>query len=90
VRGDCAAAREIKLTVRPGRARAGRLTRFRFRATVIRGGKRRAVRGARIRFAGHGAGTNRHGRATLKLRLGRTGRRRARTLHSGLVSGRAR
>jgi endoglycosylceramidase len=89
VRGDCAAAREIKLTVRPGRVRAGRLTRFRFRATVIRGGKRRAVSGARIRFAGHSARTNRRGRAALKLRLGRAGKRRARARHSGLVSGAA-
>jgi endoglycosylceramidase len=89
VRGDCAAAREIKLTVRPGRATAGRLTRFRFRATVIRGGKRRAVRGAVIRFAGHRARTNRHGRAGLRLRLGRAGKRPARAGKRGLVGGQA-
>jgi hypothetical protein len=69
--------------------RAGRLTRFRVRATAIRGGKRHAVSGARIRFAGHSARTNRRGRAALKLRLGRAGKRRARARHSGLVSGAA-
>jgi hypothetical protein len=90
VSGDCAAAREIKLVVRPGRARAGHRTRFHFATTVIRAGKRRAVRGARIRFAGHGVRTNRRGRATLVLRLGHTGRRAARASKKGLVGGTAR
>ena len=87
VSADCAAAREIKLSVRPGRARAGLLTRFRFRTTVIRGGKRRAVHGARIRFAGHRVRTNRRGRASLVLRLGHSGRRAARASKKGLVGG---
>jgi Glycoside hydrolase family 5 C-terminal domain len=90
VSGDCAAAREIKLVVRPGRARAGHRTRFHFATTVIRAGKRRAVRGARIRFAGHGVRTNRRGRATLVLRLGHTGRRAAHASKKGLVGGTAR
>jgi endoglycosylceramidase len=63
----------LKVTVRPKRAHRGRMTTFRFRVSS----GRFAVRGARVRFAGHNLRTNSTGRARLRLRLRRTGARRA-------------
>jgi polyvinyl alcohol dehydrogenase (cytochrome) len=75
-------AARIRLTVTPRRPRAGRLTRFRFRARVA--GK--AVRGALIRFAGRRTRTKRNGRATIRVRL-RRGPHRARATKRGLRAG---
>jgi hypothetical protein len=66
----------LRLSVRPKRVRAGRRQRLRFRATALREGRRRPVRGATIRLAGRRARTDRHGRASLVVRLHRVGRRR--------------
>jgi endoglycosylceramidase len=89
-RADCRAPRtpptRIRLKVRPRRVVAGTLTRFRFRATVRRG---RPLRGVLIRFAGHRVRTNRRGRASLRLRLRRTGRRRVFASRGGYRRGRA-
>jgi endoglycosylceramidase len=74
---------ELKLTVRPRRARAGRMTTFTIR---VKAG-RLAVPGARVRFAGHSTRTDASGRATIRARLERRGLRRAvawkRTYRSG-------
>jgi hypothetical protein len=75
----------IRLSVRPRRVRAGRRTRFRFRA--LAGG--RPVAGATIRFAGRRRRTSRRGGAAMILRLGRLGRRRARAAGRGLRDGTA-
>ena len=89
-RADCRAPRtdptKIHVRVRPRRVRAGRRTRFRFRVTVRRG---RPLRGALIRFAGRRARTNRRGRASLRVRLGRRGRRRVVVSKRGYRRGRA-
>lgn len=77
----------IRLTVRPRRAVVGVRRSFRFRATVRRGGKRRALRGARVRFAGRRARTNRRGYARIKVRLRRVRRYRAVATKRGLRRG---
>jgi hypothetical protein len=64
----------LRLAIRPRSARAGRLTRFRFRVTALVRGKRRAVRRATIKFAGRRLRTNRRGRATMVRRLVKPGR----------------
>lgn len=59
----------IQVTAVPARARAGRLTRFRFRATVLLAGRRRPVAGALVRFVRRRALTNRAGWVTMWRRL---------------------
>jgi endoglycosylceramidase len=92
---DCAAAgiagarieqRQLRLSVRPSRVRAGRLLRFSFR--VDAGGV--GVSGAHVRFAGHSARTNQRGRATIRVRLRRPGVRRAVTWKSTFRRGETR
>jgi endoglycosylceramidase len=89
-RADCRAPRtdptKIRVRVRPRHVGAGRRTRFRFRVTVRRG---RPLRGALIRFAGRRSRTNRRGRASLRVRLGRRGRRRVVVSKRGYRRGRA-
>ena len=79
------ALRRIRLLVRPRRARVGRRTRFRFRATT----RGRPVRGARVRFAGVTARTNARGTARIVRRFRRPGRYRARATRRGFAPGRA-
>jgi hypothetical protein len=64
---------QLKLSVRPRRAHRGRMSTFRFK---VKSG-RFAVRGARVRFAGHSARTDARGRARMRVRLERLGARRA-------------
>lgn len=71
-----ARSRQIKLSVKPTRARAGEETSFHFRATWLKAGKARPVRGARIRFGKSIAYTGRRGRATITRRF-----RHPKTLH---------
>lgn len=84
---SCTAARPAAIagTVRPRRVRAGRRTRFRFRATTPAG----PLSGATIRFAGRRVRTNRHGRASVTLRFRRPVRRRVGFKKTGLRSARA-
>jgi hypothetical protein len=80
---DCAAAAgvagakaglaKLTLSVRPRRARVGRMTTFTFRVKT----GRLAVRGARVRFAGHSVRTDASGRAMIRARLKSRGLRRA-------------
>jgi hypothetical protein len=74
---------QLKLSVRPRRVRAGRMTTFTFRLAA----GRLAVPAARIRFAGHSARTDASGRAKVRVRLKRRGLRKAvaskRTYRSG-------
>lgn len=79
----------IRLSVRPRRATTDKATRFLFRATTVRAGKRRAVRGATIRFGRTRTRTNRRGRARLVKRVRRAGRYKVRATRRGLRSGRA-
>jgi hypothetical protein len=76
---------QLRISVAPKRARSGRATTFVFR---VRAG-RYAVRAARVRFAGHTARTNGRGVARIRVRLRRTGVRRAvawkRTFRRGVV-----
>ena len=73
----------LNVTASPSPARAGRSTRFRFRTTAFANGRRRPVRGARIRFGGRSLRTDRAGRATARIRFSRPGRVRARVTGSG-------
>jgi hypothetical protein len=76
---------KIKLVARPRRARTGRLTRFRFRATV----RGHALRGATVRFGRRRVRTGRRGRAVLRMRVHHSGRHRARVTKRGFRTGRA-
>jgi hypothetical protein len=71
----------LRLAVRPRRAVRGDQTRFRFRATVARDGKRVAVAGVRVRFAHQVVSTNASGRAAITATLTRRGKHRARARH---------
>ena len=79
----------IRLTAFPRRARAGRRTRFRLRTTALVAGRRRAVAGATVRFAGRRVRTNRTGRAVMWRRLPRAGRYRLRAARRDLRTGTA-
>jgi hypothetical protein len=59
----------ISLVVRPRRVRSGHRVRVRFLARTFAAGLRRPVSGAVIRFAGHRLRTDRHGRASIRIRL---------------------
>jgi hypothetical protein len=79
----------IRLSVSPRRVTAGRMMRFRIRTTVLRGGRKESVGGARVHFAGRLFRTDDKGRATLAARLRKTGRRHARASAPGLRKGHA-
>ena len=79
----------IRLSIKPRRVVAGRMTRFRVRTTVTRSGKTRAVGRASVHFAGRLFRTNAHGRAAISARLRKTGRRHGRASHAGLRKGHA-
>jgi polyvinyl alcohol dehydrogenase (cytochrome) len=75
---------QIKLSVKPRSVTAGRRTAFRF--TTRASGK--SLAGARVRFAGHSALTNRNGIARITARL-RHGKHVARVTKSGFRAGSA-
>lgn len=79
----------IRLRIRPRRAAAGRVTRFRIRATAPRVGMPVPVEGALVRFAGRKARTNARGLARLRARLCGRKARRARAFKRGYRPGRA-
>jgi endoglycosylceramidase len=88
---DCAAGgkaglTKLRLTVKPRRVHAGRTAKLRFRVAV----GRVAIRGARIRFAGHSVRTDSRGRASIRVRLRRVGPRRAVTWKRTFRHGQAR
>ena len=67
----------LGLRVRPGAVRAGRSRSFRFTATVVSQGVTYPARDAVVSFAGKRARTNPLGRAVIRTRLRRRGRKRA-------------
>ena len=67
----------LHLTARPRRLTAGRRTVVTFRAWARRGGKRVAVPGADVRFAGAAARTSASGVVRLRARIARAGRVKA-------------
>ena len=75
----------IALAVAPAGARTGRRATFDFTATTTATG--RPVAGARILFAGRRTVTDARGRARLRIVVHRAGRRRARALRRGLLTG---
>jgi polyvinyl alcohol dehydrogenase (cytochrome) len=81
-------ARRLRLTVKPGRVRAGRRVVLRFRVTRALAARQGVAR-ARIRFAGFTLTTGRDGRATLRMRFRHPARRRAWARKSGAVAARA-
>jgi endoglycosylceramidase len=64
---------QLQLSVTPRQVHRGHVATFTFR---VKAG-RFAVRGARLRFAGHGARTDANGQALIRVRLKRPGLRRA-------------
>jgi len=83
---------KLRVQVRPRKVRAGRPVRLRVRVTVKRGGRRVAVRRARVRVGGVSARTGRRGRAVLRKRRGfeRVRRYRVRASRKGYRTGYAR
>ena len=83
---------KLRVSVRPRRVRTGRPVRLRVRVTVKRGGRRVAVRRARVRVGGVSARTGRRGRAVLRKRHGfeRVRRYRVRASRRGYRTGFAR
>jgi hypothetical protein len=77
----------IRLSIRPRRPHAGHRVRLIFYAKITPAGHRIPVRGARIRFAGHTLRTNRHGRATLRIRFKKAGMKKATATRAGLLRG---
>jgi hypothetical protein len=77
----------IRLSVRPRRVRAGKVVRLRFRVRSWGPSCRRRVT---VRVAGRRVRTRRGGRASLKLKLGRTGRRKITARKRGCRPGAAR
>ena len=73
VAGVKAGLTALRLVVSPRRVHAGRRVAFHFQ---VKAG-RFLVQGARVRFAGHTARTDRGGRATIRVRMKRLGPRRA-------------
>jgi hypothetical protein len=71
---------KLRLSVRPGRVRAGRAMRFTFR---VRSAAPRCVAGARVHFAGRWLRTDASGRAAFSATLHRRGIHRARVSHLG-------
>jgi endoglycosylceramidase len=88
---SAAAGRRLRLrvSISPRRVRTGRRTRVRVTVRAGAGRSARVVRGATVRLAGARGVTNRNGRATLRKRFVRTGRRRAVARARGYTSGRA-
>jgi hypothetical protein len=80
-------ATRIKLTVRPRRPRARRRVKLIFYAKVTPAGHRVAVKGATVRFAGFKRKTNKHGRATFRIRIKKAGLKRAMATRTGLLKG---
>jgi fermentation-respiration switch protein FrsA (DUF1100 family) len=80
-------ARRIKLSARPRRPHAGRRVKLIFYAKITPAGHRLPVRGAVIRFAGHRLKTNKHGRAVMRIKFTRAGKRRAVVTRRGLLRG---
>ena len=81
----------IHLSVSPRSTRSGRRVRFSFLARARVGGRLRPVKGARIRFAGRNARTDRRGRARMVKRFGASRRNRrymARAFRRDLRTGR--
>ncbi len=80
----------LRLSVRPGTTQVGVRTRFRIRVTTGVAGAARAVRWARVSFAGRVARTNSRGRVTFVRSLRRAGSYRVRTSRPGFRSKTAR
>jgi N-acetylneuraminic acid mutarotase len=77
----------LRLTARPRRVEAGSRVRLRLRVTARTGGRSLTVAGVRVRFAGRAIRTNQRGRAMLRFRPRRTGRRLARATKRGFRPG---
>lgn len=73
----------LRLRVRPRRVVAGRLKRFRFRVTSTRCGRRIPVEDAVVQFGKRRVRTGPNGRARMRLRLRRIGRRAVRASKAG-------
>ena len=79
-----AAVPGLRLSVAPGRVRAGRRVLVSFRVTTVRRGRRRAVKSAVVRLAGRQVRTNSRGRASVRVRFRRRGAREVVAKRRGL------
>jgi len=80
--GNAASKPRLRMRVTPRRVRSGRRTRFMFRVSA----QGRAVRGAKVRFAGATRSTDRRGRAVMVRRPVRRGLRKAVARRVGMRS----
>jgi len=80
----------LRVSVSPRRTVAGRRAAMRIRVTAFTNGRLRAVRGVRVSIGRAGTLTNRFGRATLRVRPGRSGVYRVRAGRGGYRFGFAR
>lgn len=93
--GSCAlpapapAPTRLRLTLAPRRIVAGVATRVTVRVRARVDGRLRAVPGARVRLAGRSLRTDASGRARLRVRIARAGRRQVRVTAPGHRSARA-
>nr|MBA3359378.1 hypothetical protein [Thermoleophilaceae bacterium] len=83
-----AAVPGLRLSVAPGRVRAGRRVLVSFRVTTVRRGRRRAVKSAVVRLAGRQVRTNSRGRASVRVRFRRRGAREVVAKRRGLRAAR--
>lgn len=79
--GAAAAKRKPRLSITPGRIRAGRTTTLRIRVTTTAG---KVVSKERVRILGRSTRTNAKGRATLKVRPSKAGLVTAKATGNGL------
>jgi predicted acyl esterase len=78
-------ANRIHVSVRPRHPRTGATpSKLIFYVWTAPGGHKHAVKGARVNFAHHTAKTNKRGRATMRVRFRRAGKRRAVVTQPGL------
>jgi hypothetical protein len=77
----------LRLKVSPGRARAGAVTRFKFRVTFAADGGKGPLKGVTVRFARKRTKTDSHGRASIRAVVTRAGRPKARATKPGFRTG---
>jgi hypothetical protein len=80
---------KVRLAASPAKAVAGKAKRYTFTATTIVAGKRQAIQGAAVTFAGTTGKTDKGGRFRVSKRFSSAGRRRAIVVLTGLTSGKA-
>lgn len=80
---------KVRLTASPATIVAGKTKRFTFTATTVANGKRQAIMGATVTFAGSTLKTDKGGRVRVSKKFAEPGRQRATVALAGLKPGKA-